>query len=392
MGMKFYAGALDLGQRPQWDHVAAVLNLLVAHGVELAPGRATAGKRALLPFLVKESSLNLAFLGSSSDDDMRKNISSLCKYPLVKFVRIDPRKADDSLINEMVRLVKKDGERLIAASDIKPAASSRALADPLEAFDGLLGLDEQKLLLRKIGTLVSKHGRGAVDSLHMAYLGPAGTGKTELAKRMGVYFDALGITSGRGVFVKATAADLIGRYVGHTPHKVYDAVERARGGVLFIDEAYGLMNSSSFGQEAIDCLVDALEEHRDDMVCIVAGYEDDIERLFASNSGLRDRFAFRVRFSGYTPEQLAELFELFAGKRGFAVEEGARAALGSCVEALRKNEGFANARTMRRFCDRAVQEAAFAHEGACINADDLRAAFAQPDIGGDKKHATLGFV
>ncbi|MBS5478734.1 MAG: hypothetical protein KHY83_08745, partial [Coriobacteriia bacterium] len=158
------------------------------------------------------------------------------------------------------------------------------------------------------------------------------------------------------------------------------------------DEAYALMDSSSYGQEAIDTLVDGLEDRRDELVCVFAGYPDEMEQLFARNPGLRDRFAFRVAFDDYTPAELAQIFRLLAQARGFSVDDGALKAAKRLLGQLRGTRGFANARTARRLMERCLLEAAQARDEALICAPDVEAAYAEPDLGGDARSARIGFT
>jgi hypothetical protein len=184
----------------------------------------------------------------------------------------------------------------------------------------------------------------------------------------------------------------VGRYVGHTPGRVRRAIERARGGLLFIDEVYALLRASDFGQQAIDTLVEELEERRDEVICVVAGYPADLEDLFARNAGLRDRFGLRVEFCDYSTVELARIFEGMAAKHGFEVDPSARGELERCLDAMRGMRGFANARSARRLYDRAAIECAWRGGAAArITAADLRAAWSQPDLGGAARERRVGF-
>jgi len=388
---QYYAGMLNVGADPDWNRVAKVVDLLRANGVALvtAPAVVRDDGRAELPFFTKSGSL-LELVGAAGDP--RDTIGALSPYKLAAYTKIDPKQAGGLVLDAMVQLCDGDHEREPArACDLRPRANARATADPNSVFDGLVGLSRQRDLLKKIATLVAKHGRDSVECLHMAFAGGPGTGKTELARRLLAHFDALGVTSGQGTFVSVGAADLIGRYVGQTPGKTRAVVERALGGLLFIDEAYALADSTGYGQEAIDTLVELLEAHRDNLVCVAAGYPRELENLFASNPGLRDRFAFRVEFDGYSTPELARIFELFAAKRGFSVDPTSQGELRSCIEGLRRGRDFANARSVRRLFDRAIMETASRCDEKVIAACDLRAAYEQDDLGGSSV-PRVGFV
>jgi hypothetical protein len=388
----YFAGAFNVGANPDWERVAKMVDLLRANGVRIeilrAEGRGGSGEVSL-PFLASSGTGVAARLLGGCDP--RATIVALSPYDLVAYTRVDPKKAGAQTLSAMARLSDENQSYEAAkASELCPNLLRRT--SPEAAFDGLVGLDRQITVLRKLGTLVAKHGRGSVECLHMAFTGAPGTGKTELARRMLGYLDAAGVTDGSGTFVKASASDLVARYVGHTPSRTRAVVERALGGMLFIDEAYTLMEASSFGQEAIDTLVDLIEEYRDRLVCVVAGYPDKIDELLAANHGLRDRFGFRVQFDDYSDAELARIFDLFAAKHGFAVDPCARGAVEECAGKLRRMDGFANARSIRRLFDRAAIECACRSDEPTIKAADVRAAWEQPDMGGSKAAVRVGFA
>ncbi len=387
---QYFAGMLDVGSDPDWERVAKVVDLLRACGVclETVPARVRQNGSTELPFFAKLSEQCELLSGTA---DPKRAIEELSPYRLNAYRRVDPKTSGSYVLSALVKLSCDNcRDEPAKPADLRPRPAPAASCD--DAFAGLVGLERQRELLRKIATLVGKHGRGAVDCLHMAFLGGPGTGKTELARRLLAHFDAIGVTDGNGTFVKATAGDLVGRYVGHTAPKTRAAVERALGGMLFIDEAYALTNAGDYGQEAIDTLVEALEANRDRLVCVIAGYGDEVEELFRRNPGLRDRFGFRVAFDGYTTDELVQIFGRFAQGRGFSVDPSAASALHACLEGLRGKRGFANARTARRLCDRAILECASRTDEACVRAEDIRAAYDQPDLGGDASGGRVGFV
>lgn len=387
---RYFAGLLDLGAEPDYEQVARTIDLLRARGVRLEPLPAVMRDGiAKLPFLARSKAANP--LLDNEVRDPRGDIERLSRWRLEAYTNVDPRKAGADTMGALVRLEREShgDEGNVRPADLRPRPA--ACRDVACVFEGLVGLERQQALLRKVGTLAAKHGRGAVGCLHMAFLGAPGTGKTELARRLLGYYEGLGVTSG-GPFVKVSAADLVGQYVGSTPARTRAALERARGGLLFIDEAYALMDSSSYGQEAIDALVEGLEDRRDELVCVIAGYPDETERLFERNPGLRDRFAFRVTFDDYTACELARIFCLLAEARGFAVDEGAVEAAERCLGRLRGTRGFANARTARRLMERCLLEAAQARDEAVICAPDVEAAYAEPDLGGNARDTRVGFT
>ncbi len=388
---QFYAGMLDLGSNPDWERAARAVNLMRSSGVQMvaAPAVRRADGGASLPFFAKGNDMAAA-LGACGDP--KGTIEALSPFRLAAYAKVDPKTASNFALNELAKLPRDDvAENPTHARDIRPRAA-RTLERPADAFEGLVGLDRQRRLLEKAGALVAKHGRGAVECLHMAFTGGPGTGKTELARRLLAYLDAAGVTDGSGTFVQASAADLVGLYVGHTPARTRAVVERAYGGLLFVDEAYALLADGTYGQEAIDTLVEMLEEDRDRLVCVIAGYPDEVEELFRRNPGLRDRFGLRVAFEGYATPELARIFCLFAERHGFAVDPCAQGELLRCLEALRGMRGFAGARSARRLYDRAAMEAAVRTDEALICACDIRAAFDHPDLGGDARACRVGFA
>ena len=244
-----------------------------------------------------------------------------------------------------------------------------------DLFDGLVGMSSQRLVLEKLARVIERCGRDVVDSLHLVFAGCPGTGKTELARRMVDYFDLLRVTDGTGRFVKVGEADLIAKYVGHTAPKVRSVVERALGGVLFIDEFYAIANAPRFGQEAIDCLVDQLDEHRHDFVCVVAGYPNQVDETLDENPGLRERFGYRLEFPDFSTVELEQIFRSMAAARGFEVV--CDRTLSPALEHLRSTRGFSNARSVRRLVDHAVTEAVWAHDDLLIDDRDLNSALEQ---------------
>lgn len=387
---QFFAGMFDLGPAPDWERAARAIDLMRSSGVRMVatPAVKRPDGGANLPFFAKGN--DAAFM-MGMNGDPKQAIEALSPYRLAAYAKVDPKSASNFALKELVKLSRDDAvENPTHARDLLPRGRID-LARPSDAFNGLVGLSHQRTLLEKAANLVAKHGRSAVECLHMSFTGGPGTGKTELARRLLAYLDATGVTDGTGTFVKVSANDLVGLYVGHTPARTRAVVERAYGGLLFIDEAYTLLSGGPYGQEAIDTLVEMLEEDRGRLVCVIAGYPDEVEQLFDRNPGLRDRFGLRLAFDGYSDAELARIFRLFAGKHGFEVDPHAQDELLRCIKGLRGLRGFAGARSVRRLYDRSAMEATLRTDEALICACDLRAAFGQPDMGGDAKAARVGF-
>lgn len=298
-------------------------------------------------------------------------ITSMTPYDLLGVRKIDVTKADLDTLASLRALVPEPA-REVRPSDIKPNAHYHSISRVDEAFQGLVGMVPQRELFSKLAITRAKHGPNAIDSFHFVFDGPPGTGKTELASRAPAILDLLGITDGSGKYVKVGEADIVAKYVGHTAPNVRQVVESALGGTLHIDEFYAIANAPHFGQEAVDALVDQLDTHRHDLVCIVSGYTKEMDALLDSNPGLRDRFPFRITFADYDDEDLARIFEAMASIRGFSTDN--HDAVVSCAKKLRHSRGFNNARTMRKLLDHSIIEAASSHDDATIRDKDLHAA------------------
>ena len=218
----------------------------------------------------------------------------------------------------------------------------------------LVGLAPVKTRIREIASLLLiEKLRGQVGlsagapSLHMSFTGNPGTGKTTVALRMAGILHALGYVR-KGHLVAATRDDLVGQFIGHTAPKTKEVLKRAMGGVLFIDEAYFLYrpeNERDYGQEAIEILLQVMENQRDDLVVILAGYRDRMERFFQSNPGMSSRIAHHVDFPDYTPEELLQIAGLMLEKMQYRLSPEGEAALVEYIALRRAQPNFANARS-----------------------------------------------
>ncbi len=233
----------------------------------------------------------------------------------------------------------------------------------LTALDGdLIGLLPVKQRIREIAALLviervrERFGLPTqTPSLHMSFTGRPGTGKTTIALRMAQILQRLGYIR-KGHVVTATRDDLVGQYIGHTAPKTKDVVKRAMGGVLFIDEAYYLYrpeNERDYGQEAIEILLQSMENHRDDLVVILAGYRDRMETFFQSNPGIRSRIAHHIDFPDYTIEQLFQIAELMLTRQTYRFSQPAADAFLEYLRRRIERPHFANARSVRNALDRA---------------------------------------
>ena len=226
----------------------------------------------------------------------------------------------------------------------------------------LIGLQPVKTRIREIAALlVVERARGQLGlstgapPLHMSFTGNPGTGKTTVAMRMAEILHRLGYVR-KGHLVAVTRDDLVGQYVGHTAPKTKEVLKKAMGGVLFIDEAYYLYrpeNERDYGQEAIEILLQVMENQRDDLVVIVAGYKERMETFFRSNPGLSSRIAHHLDFPDYTPEELLAIADLMLSDMQYSLSRTARQALTEYIALRRGQPHFANARSIRNALDRA---------------------------------------
>jgi probable Rubsico expression protein CbbX len=195
----------------------------------------------------------------------------------------------------------------------------------------------------------------ARPSLHMSFTGNPGTGKTTVALRMAEILHRLGYVEKPKV-VSVTRDDLVGQYVGHTAPKTREVLKRARGGVLFIDEAYYLYrpeNERDYGQEAIEILLQVMEAERDDLVVVLAGYRDRMETFFASNPGMGSRVAHHIHFPDFDVRELIAIADLMLDQQGYELTADAREAFGAYVERRVRRARFAHGRSIRNAIERA---------------------------------------
>ena len=228
--------------------------------------------------------------------------------------------------------------------------------------DELIGLAPVKQRIREIAALLlvdrmrSRFGLASrAPTLHMSFTGNPGTGKTTVAMRMAEILHKLGYVR-RGHLIAVTRDDLVGQYIGHTAPKTKEVLKKAMGGVLFIDEAYYLYrqeNERDYGQEAIEILLQVMENNRDDLVVILAGYADKMDRFFRSNPGFRSRVAHHIDFPDYTDADLIAIGERMLASLNYRLSESAREALAEYIPLRRAQPLFANARSLRNALDRA---------------------------------------
>ena len=274
------------------------------------------------------------------------------------------------------------GER--AALDLEAAFHDSHIGELLEQLDQeLIGLAPVKGRIRDIAALLLVDKlRAAVGlsagppALHMCFTGNPGTGKTTVALRMAQILHRLGYVR-KGHLTAVTRDDLVGQYIGHTAPKTREVLKRAMGGVLFIDEAYYLYrpeNERDYGQEAIEILLQVMENQRDDLVVILAGYKERMDTFFRSNPGMSSRIAHHIDFPDYSPAELFAIGQLMLQRMQYRLAPAAEGVFREYIELRRARPHFANARSVRNALDRARLRHAsrlFERRGNSLSCEDL---------------------
>ncbi|WP_069173998.1 right-handed parallel beta-helix repeat-containing protein [Streptomyces griseus] len=249
----------------------------------------------------------------------------------------------------------------VPAPATEPVRDSSAV---LGELDALVGLDSVKREVRALTDMIEVGRRRRLAGLkaasvrrHLVFTGSPGTGKTTVARLYGEILASLGVLE-HGHLVEVSRVDLVGEHIGSTAIRTQEAFDRARGGVLFVDEAYALSPEDSgrdFGREAIDTLVKLMEDHRDAVVVIVAGYTHEMERFLTVNPGVASRFSRTITFSDYLPEELLRIVEQQSQEHEYRLAEGTGEALLTYFTALPKGPAFGNGRTARQTFESMVE-------------------------------------
>ena len=278
----------------------------------------------------------------------------------------------------------EEANSVLVSVDLRAEYEASGVREVLAELDrDLIGLAPVKKRIRETAALLlverARRSMGLAHetpTLHMSFTGNPGTGKTTVALRMADLLHRLGYIR-KGHLVSVTRDDLVGQYIGHTAPKTKEVLKRAMGGVLFIDEAYYLYrpeNERDYGQEAIEILLQVMENQRDDLVVILAGYAARMERFFESNPGFRSRIAHHIDFPDYDDPELLQIGVKMLEKQNYRLDEEAEAAMRDYISRRRQQPHFANARSIRNALDRARLRQAnrlFETARGPLNADEL---------------------
>jgi probable Rubsico expression protein CbbX len=247
--------------------------------------------------------------------------------------------------------------------DLEAEFRASNIQEVLDKLDReLIGLKPVKTRIRETAALLlvdrvrkQVHLSSETPTLHMCFTGNPGTGKTTVAMRMGEILKRLGYVR-EGHLVTVTRDDLVGQYIGHTAPKTKEVIKKAMGGVLFIDEAYYLYkpeNERDYGAESIEILLQVMENNRDDLVVILAGYKDKMDRFFQSNPGMRSRIAHHIDFPDYRPDELLAIGKLMLAEQNYRFSPDAEKAFADYIDRRMQLEHFSNGRSIRNALDRA---------------------------------------
>lgn len=313
----------------------------------------------------------------------------------------------DAQVRQVLRLAKQGQQVQRVTSTAAPAKPAARQQTGLAQMEALIGLDSAKamvykmLAFQKLNREAVRRGKpSALESNHMAFLGNPGTAKTTFARILARIFYEQGLLP-KDNLVEVGRSELCGEYVGSTAIRTKEAVKRALGGVLFVDEAYSLVSTceKDYGREAIDTLVQEMENHRQDLVVVLAGYPNEMENLLQSNAGLRSRVPWVLHFADYTRPQLCAIAEKMAADAGYSLTPAAVEKIGDICNRVMGDKDFGGGRFVRNLMQEGRYNKALALESTNLKTlsdqvlfqldADL---FAQPEGLRREQKTTLGFA
>ncbi|MBN2080394.1 MAG: AAA family ATPase [Spirochaetes bacterium] len=384
----FFAGDDFPAQR--WGEIAGYRAKIAGHLRRAAPGKDLEG------FSLKTMNLLENFdreKGTSLSDRAGSALHTFAQCLIKADGSVSPE--EEERLKSIYRLITRGAALSSTAVAVKEAEEEETLDQVMEKINALVGMDKIKGQIATLVNLIKVQKEREERklpvtplTLHAVFSGPPGTGKTTIARLLGRVYRCLGILQ-KGQLVETDRAGLVAGYVGQTAINVDSVVQKALDGVLFIDEAYALVpddiGGRDFGHEAVNTIIKRMEDYRDRLVVIVAGYPDEMERFIQSNPGLKSRFSRYFYFDHYPPEDLIRIFDLFCKNVRFSVDKDARSALLDLLKSLyeKRDRTFGNGRLVRNIFEMIVERQANRIAGITPLTDEILCTIRKDDIPGE---------